>query len=321
MPKTVLITGATGFVGIHLVRKFLADGYIVKCLVRDHKKLQRQLGKTFFDVLVGVLDLNNPDPKEFNGFDLVIHNAGATKALSLDEFIQVNATGTLNVVNAVLQAGSCKRFVYISSIAAGSPSFVGHREDEKSHPVSDYGRSKYLAENYIVKHLYDVIPYTILRPAAVYGAGDTELIQITKIIKIGLIPSFEFNDNQVSLIYVRDLVNATSYLSTCLGAMDMKINVAYPENLSLREFLEYSASLLKPSARTFKVSNTILRLLIETNKFIGDCYDAPVMMTPSKLKELSSSWAVNTSKLTSLGFEPAYRFKTGWKLTLLGEAN
>src|SRR3954468_5823120 len=180
--RTVAVTGGTGFVGSHLLRLALAQGYDVRALTRGWKPPEDEIA--WVD---GALDRPETLLKLATGADAIIHIAGLINARERGEFETVNAGGTANMIDAARKAG-VRRFVHISSLAAREPD------------LSDYGRSKAKAERLVAASGLD---WTIVRPPAVYGPGDKETLELFKMARRGLValpPKGRF-----SLLHVEDL--------------------------------------------------------------------------------------------------------------------
>ncbi len=148
---TIAITGATGFVGGHLIRAARERGYELRALTRGWRPPQDGI-----DWVEGALDRPEALHKLARGADAVVHIAGLINAPDRAGFAAVNVAGTAAMIDAARRAG-VRRFVHISSLAAREPS------------LSDYGWSKAKAERLVAASGLD---WTILRPPAVYGPGD-----------------------------------------------------------------------------------------------------------------------------------------------------
>jgi len=200
-----LLTGPTGFIGSHLAEELLNKGYKVTCLVRKASSLKWIEG---LDVTLSYGDCLDPDSLDaaLAGADLVFHLAGVTRAPSEADFLEVNARGTENLIEAASRRlPRIKRFVYVSSLAAVGPSRNGKpvNEDTEPRPVSAYGKSKLEAERAVMKHAGSV-PVTIIRPPAVYGPRDRDFYLLYRMLNMGVFPYW--GESQYSLIYVEDLV-------------------------------------------------------------------------------------------------------------------
>lgn len=171
MPR-VLVTGATGFIGVHLVRRLREAGDEVVCLVR---RTSQRAAIEPFDVEFVEGDVGDPRSlaRAVAGCEVVYHLAGLTSALSRTDLHRVNAAGARNVAEACAAAPNPPVLVHVSSIAAAGPSPLDRprTEHDPPAPVSHYGRSK-LAGELAVREFADRVPITIVRPPIVFGEGD-----------------------------------------------------------------------------------------------------------------------------------------------------
>lgn len=203
----VLLTGASGFVGSHVLDRLLARQISVAVLLRPSSSrafLAEQLVNV--DVCPGGLDDPASLDAALSGVTHIIHCAGATKALDATGFFAVNQQGTRNLVAAVNRLPApIQRFVHISSLAAAGPATADRPKSEREplQPVSDYGRSKAAAENEVSGGCR--CDWTIIRPPAVYGPRDFEFLRLFKAVQSHLLPRFGGGRQQLTLAYVGDL--------------------------------------------------------------------------------------------------------------------
>jgi uncharacterized protein YbjT (DUF2867 family) len=176
------VTGATGFVGGHLVRMAREAGHPIRALTRGWRPPEEGI-----DWVDGALDRPEALAKLCDGADAVVHIAGLINASSRAAFVEVNVGGTANMVDAARATG-VKRFIHISSLAAREPG------------LSDYGWSKAKAERVVAS---SGIEWTIVRPPAVYGPGDRETFELFRMARRGfaLLPP----PGRFSVIHVEDL--------------------------------------------------------------------------------------------------------------------
>lgn len=207
--KNLLITGATGFIGSHLVETALQKGYRVFCVVRATSDLSVIDQKRVHLIKA---DLSNFEElkKAFAGlnhnFDYLIHAAGMTKGKNLDEFMQANYKGTEHLLSALQNSTHLlpKKLIFLSSLAAAGPTALGSViQINANKPITDYGKSKLAAEAIIQK---SNIPYITLRPTAVYGPREKDIFTLFKILKKGINPVIGFHKQELTFIYVKDLV-------------------------------------------------------------------------------------------------------------------
>src|SRR5262245_57011219 len=199
MPETLFLTGATGFIGSHVGRLFVAQGWRVRALVRRSGPLPPGVEPVFGDLM---------DPavyaEHLKGCAAVVHCAGATRARSLEEYRRVNVTGTEGLVRGVAANSPDAMFVHISSQAAVGPSRDGApvREADAPAPISWYGRSKLEGERIVAR--YHRGPWCVVRPSVVYGAGDRSLLQIFSVVARGVAPIPAGGRQRVQLLAAED---------------------------------------------------------------------------------------------------------------------
>ncbi len=211
-----LVTGATGFIGSALVEYLLDKGFAVRILCRNTSKMDN-LAKVEDKIEKVYCDLTNPEnlADAVKGVHYVYHLAGLIHARNYEGYRSVNVLGVENIVKAALAygTGSLKRFVLVSSQAAGGPSpkNVLRREDDESLCVSNYGCSKRDGELAMIKLFEekgDELQWTIVRPPAVFGERETGIYGIFKSVKFGIVPVFGTHPvMQLNLVYVKDLVD------------------------------------------------------------------------------------------------------------------
>ena len=203
----IFVTGGTGFIGTHLVPALQARGHTVACLARDARKIAAAFDPPGPTPVAGDLDDVAALARGVAGSDVVVHLAGLTAARSRAELFTVNEGGTRALTHAAAAAGTVRRFVYVSSLAAAGPvrNGVVPSGAETAEPVSDYGRSK-LAGEASVRAL--PFAWVILRPPAVYGPRDRELLRLFAIAKRGLAPTFGDGSQRLSLVFAADLAAA-----------------------------------------------------------------------------------------------------------------
>ena len=186
----IFVTGATGFLGSHLVDALLKRGAEVTCLVRSEAKFHSLFPETAPLLIRGDLDNTDALRAGCEGADIIYHSAALTAARSRREFFSVNVDATQRVIEAASAASpNLQRFVFVSSQAAAGPSASGlpKRECDPARPVSDYGASKLAAEEVVRQ---SGLPWSIVRPSAVYGPRDTSFLTVFRIARFPLFPTF-----------------------------------------------------------------------------------------------------------------------------------
>jgi nucleoside-diphosphate-sugar epimerase len=198
MVGLVAVTGATGFIGTHLVRRLATERQPVRILTR-RIPADRHFPLPKVEAMIGDL----ADPKALDrlltGAGTVIHLAGAVKARSVEAFQQANVLGTRAIAEAAARQPNC-RFIHVSSLAAREPQ------------LSDYALSKSDAELEVGK-LSSGLRWTIIRPPAVYGPGDRETLGFFSSAARGILPQPGPSDQRISFIDVNELCDFIKVIS------------------------------------------------------------------------------------------------------------
>lgn len=337
MKDKVFITGASGFIGYHLVKTALEAGMEVHAAVRPTsdlaflKKLKSNTGKPGTDeagsedlVLVNTDFGSKESLKELlekGGYTYIIHAAGVTKAKTAEAYNLVNADYSLNLAIAAMSADiPLRRFVFLSSLAAIGP--LAYAEEQPITeatlpiPVTEYGKSKLLAETY----LRDVsgLPLTIIRPTAVYGPGEKDLFVLFKTLNSGLDAYIGKRPQRLSFVYVKDLVAAT------MAAMVRDQEEITVYNIS--DGQSYDRYALADRFREISGKNVfrahLPMVLVEMTAgfldFIYSFSSVTPVLNREKLKELTASnWICSIDAArTNLQYQPQYDLRQGLTETL-----
>ena len=203
----VLITGATGFVGSHVVDVLLERGHEVFFIARSTSNMRWLDGKSVTRVEGSLFDVESLR-HAVTGMDALIHVAGLTAAKNEAEFRRGNLDATQNLIDAVRAFNpGLQRFVHTSSLTVCGPAPSLEQPRTEDHddlrPLTAYGRTKKLAED-AVRAASD-IPWTIVRPPAVYGPRDAAILSFFQAVHKGLATLIGFGDSRVSLVHARDL--------------------------------------------------------------------------------------------------------------------
>jgi nucleoside-diphosphate-sugar epimerase len=348
--KKVLITGASGFIGGWLVDEALKRGYEVYAGVRAGSSLKRLndsriqlVTLNYEDVDALSVQLSNLAP-----LDGVIHNAGITKTVKVSDFYRINADYTSNLAKALLSS-DCRtaKFLLMSSLSVYGPVREADggmiSENDTPHPNSHYGKSKLLAEQRL--RALPTLEHIIMQPTGVYGPGEKDYrIQIDS-IRRGLDLHVGLKPQQLSFIYVKDLVRAVfeALQSPLTG---VSIIVADGKTYSADDFCMLVKSLFNEQQQTLKVKprglGALWRLAADFNRqhtlkvklplllcryvclaltLLGRLRGKPLTLNNDKYKILKQrNWACNTDRLKQLlHFHPQFDLEKGLKDLLLEE--
>jgi nucleoside-diphosphate-sugar epimerase len=204
-PGVALVTGASGFIGGHLRDSLLDSGYDVVALTRPGSPRPTRGRAAAVDYaqpesLERVLTAERPE--------LVFHVAGATKGVRYEDFERANVMPTKNLLDALLKTHpGVRRFVHISSLTAYGPSTpeAPREEHHERKPIEHYGKSKLEAE-LVVEAVGAALPWTIIRPPAVYGPGDVDNFELFRWAARRVNLFYGNRHRHLSAVYVDDLV-------------------------------------------------------------------------------------------------------------------
>ncbi|MCX8030930.1 MAG: NAD(P)-dependent oxidoreductase [Thermodesulfovibrionales bacterium] len=306
------VTGATGFIGSHLVEALLRSGFQVNCLRRQSSSLRNIEGLNIELVEGDCCKAESLDDVVAD-CEYVFHLAGLTKAKSSEDFYITNVSGTEILLSSVAKkARSLKRFFYLSSLAAVGPSLNGHplTEDCQPNPVSDYGKSKFEGEQ-IVYSYRNRIPITIIRPPAVYGPRDRDFLVFFKMVKSGFIPYW--GKSQYSFVYVEDLVRAIIETSLNEKAEGEIFFVSDGSIYTSDDFIEAVSNALEQ--KPFKISTP--GFIIPALGIFLKRFSKVNIINSDKLRELRyKNWTCDSTKINKvLNFTPKVKLKEGVKWT------
>jgi len=320
MKEKVLITGASGFIGFHLIEAALEMGLEVVAAVRrnsDVRHLQVHNIQYVYPDFNSVESLKHE--LERTGCQYIVHALGTTKAGTQDEYNAINAGYTYNLAKAAESLGpSFKKMVFISSLAALGPLSEANdmiTELTNPHPVTAYGKSKLLAEEKLATLS---VPYVVLRPTAVYGPREKDIFILFRTIKRGWEPYIGKKDQQLSFVYVKDLaviaINAlfnTAVSGAIFNVSDGRSYTRYQLAASVKTFLKKKTTRIH---LPYSMVKGLAFILEKTYRFMN----AVPALNREKLNELTASnWNVNIDKAKrELGFSPAYDLEEGVQETM-----
>jgi nucleoside-diphosphate-sugar epimerase len=315
--KTILVTGANGFIGSRVCRLLSASGYAIRIICRESSDLS-----LLSDIphTKRIADITKPDSliSAVTGVDFIIHLAGLVKAKKKEAYFRINHQGTMNLLNAVKNHNiDLKRFVLISSTAAYGPSFGKPRsEDDPAQPVTTYGQSK-LAGEEAAEPYFDIFPITILRPPGVYGPGDKAIFTLFDTVNKGIRPYMAGGKNRVQLIYVDDLADAIKCAIESSTASGQAYIIADGEPHTIREMLDEIGRLLNKKGIGILIPLSFLKGLALFSEFLFRALGRTPHFSREKVKELTADWEFDVSKAKDeLGFEARTNFTQGARLAI-----
>jgi nucleoside-diphosphate-sugar epimerase len=263
--RRVAVTGASGFIGQHVVEHLAARGTSVVALRRPFEP----------QALVDAM----------NDVDAVVHLAGVVSALHERDYVAANVDGTGLVATACRMAGL--PLVNISSLAAAGPASprTPRSEDDSPEPINAYGRSKLEGERAIAR--LDGLRWTTIRPGVVYGPRDRALLPLFKVAARGLMPLVGRLDAAYSFIHVRDLIRAIA-AAIDRPAVGDTIFAAHPRPVNSREILEAVREASGARAAIIRIPMALTHAAAVAGDLAGMLRGRPSVINSRRYAELAS---------------------------------
>ena len=301
----VLVTGGHGFVGSHLVKRLLEGGAHVRCLSRRAEKPARLAGLDV-EVVPGDLVDGRGLAEAVRGVDEVWHLGALTRSLTPREMVAVNTRGTERLVVAARAAGLAGRFVLCSSLAAAGPSADGTplAEDAPLQPRTTYGLSKRGAEEALAAS-GDGLPWTIVRPPAVYGPHDRDFLGLFRAAARGWAPMLGDPRRRLSLVHAEDLAAgmlAAGRSPATLGRPWFVTAEPWVLQSDVAAALERAAG--RP-ARRLALPASAARLVGRLSGLASQVTRGPALLSHERVREVGEGhWVCTSAALTAA---------TGWR--------
>lgn len=295
MNARVAVTGATGFLGSHLVAALCRAGAQVSCLVRAPARVAdlRDAGCT---VVEGDLDSRSALAQLVERAEVVYHVAGSVAAADEAGFLRVNRDGTANVVEAARKA-PLRRFVYVSSLSVSGPAPRGTplADTEDAAPVTPYGRSKQAGEE-VVRG--SGLPFTILRPPAVYGPADRQFLRLFRLARLGVLPLLGDGEQELSLVHVHDLAEGAIAAAESPVCAQRTYHLTHPEVVTQRALVEAVGRAVGRRVRVFTLSPPAVRQLLRVSGAWARVRRRASLLCPDKAAELlAPAWTCSATGL------------------------
>ena len=326
--ERLLITGASGFIGSHLVRQALEAGFEVWAAVRkdsDKTRLTAQgvqlLEVDYYDEeqLFSALSAVPSRGEDAPLWDYVIHNAGITKTAHVEEFAEVNAEHTRRFLSALARLPQApRRFVLMSSLSSygdTAPSGQPLHAELPQKPNTRYGRSKCLAEHYTEQ---SGLPFTILLPTGVYGPGDKDYLIALQSIARGINAMAGLRKQYLTFVYGGDVARAALFVLHEERARGERYIVADGDTYTDKEFAQLAQRLL---GRKHVLHLRIPLLLVHLTCLVGSLRarltGQTTPLNQDKYPILAQrNWRCDPSPLFALGFTPSTDLEAGLRETI-----
>ncbi len=306
----VLITGANGFIGGHLIARLRRDGVSIRALVHEHDE----------DVRAGAgVELVRGDVRDLGvmraaaaGADAVAHLAGRVHALSEVQgdaalYDAINVEGTRNVLEAALERGVGRVLFFSSVKAMGEGGAACLDEEAAPKPTTAYGRSKLAAEELVLDYgKRSALRGTCLRLPVVYGPHNKgNLARMIRAIDRGVFPPLPDTGNRRSMVHVSNVVEAAVLALTRPGSSGQRYIVTDARPYSTRELYEAICRALGRAVPRWSVPLRLLAALGRAGDGIGRLRGKRFVFDSDALEKLiGSAWYSSAKIARELGYWP-----------------
>ncbi len=270
--STVAVTGGTGFIGRAVIRRLLQESLHVRALARP-ASLSSCFEARGLSWVRGELDNEESLHQLADGASAVIHCAGSVRGACEADFIPANVAGVQKIVQVVGKSTNSPRFLLISSLAARAPE------------LSAYAASKRRGEEALRSAARD-LDWTILRPPAVYGPGDREMLPLLQWMRRGVIFVPGGGAGRFSLIFVDDLAEAILRWLMSGASGCFEVHDGTKGGYCWEEVRNIAARLYRRPVRRIDVPRAALEGAAHLNAAVSRVAGYLPMLTPGKVREL-----------------------------------
>ncbi len=314
-----LITGASGFVGSHLADSLLKKNYEVYCLIRKTSNL-RWLNNKNFHFIEGDLFSNDVLSSVIKDMDYVFHVAGVVKSKTKEGFKKGNYLATKNLLEITLKNNpNIKKFIHISSGAVCGPNPDDKPMDEEYEckPKTTYGITKKLAEDEVLKYK-DKFPVVIIRPPAVFGPRDTEILVYFKTFAKGLNSVIGFREKYLSLIYIEDLINGIILATEKVTKSGSIYFICSDKEYNWNEIGNITSKLLGKKALKLRIPHFIVYIVGAIAQFFSIFSQNATTLNIEKCFDITrKKWVFSNIKAKNeLGFKELYTLEESFAKTI-----
>ena len=306
MTDPVAVTGASGFVGRALIGQMLEAGRPVRALV--HRQ-GLGISHPLLETVTGGLSDKAALTKLMAGAQAVVHVAGQVRGRDLADFLGVNADGVTNVAKSA-QAAGVRRVILISSLAAREPH------------LSPYAASKRAGEDRLAEvSLNADFPSAILRPPAIYGPEDRELVPLFQTMARGIVPLPGVAGARASLLHVDDLARAIVKLLDSAAEATYELDDGHEAGYSWDEIATIVERVAgRGRGWRVKLPGGILRAVATGNLMASKILGYSPMLTPGKVNELRHpDWVCDNTEISrDTGWQPLVSLENGLSSILRG---
>ena len=312
----VLVTGATGFTGIHLVRALSRLGVKIRVIARSSSDRTALKGIEIEWFTGDVFD-EQVIEQACRGVNYIFHVAAAYREAKIASqvYYDVHVLSTKLLAKYASKQPDFRRFIHTSTIGVhGHIETPPADEEYRFAPGDEYQVTKVEAENWIKAYSAEYqLPMTVVRPAAIYGPGDRRLLKIFKLAKLPVCPVLGLNSKGLyHLIHVEDLVNFMTHVANMEHTQGQVYICGNPSAISIKEMVKVIAGKLGRPARFVKLPALPFFILGDICEFICKPLNLEPPIYRRRVAFFTKDRSFNTNKMQEhAGFTPKYSNKQG----------
>lgn len=315
----ILITGAGGFIGSHLVEELSKRGYRVRAFLKkgeSDENIRHLIGQKNVEIIRGDLLDKSSLKKACKGMNFVFHLAAkvdlATK--SYLPYKRINVEGTKNLVESCDK--SIRKFIFFSSmLAVGLPN-TKKKITEKyiGNAQSFYGQSKRESEEYLKSEFNKrKFPYVILRPTSVYGPRELIVLSgLFKVINMNLFVMVGNGKNLVSYVYVKNMINAAIGAAFSKKTIGQVYFISDARPYKFEELIKEIYLVLGKKYNPIKIPFLLAYIGSFFVDILAKLLGKKALIYPSRVKTLVLNYPCSIKKaITDFGYSPKFTLKQG----------
>ena len=300
------LTGATGFIGGAVAAGLIGSGWRVRALARSPSKAST-LSRFGVEPILGDLADTRALRSLIRDVDAIVHCAGAVRGITAEDFSRVNVAGVERIARVASQMEPPPLFISLSSLAAREPQ------------LSPYAASKRAGED-VLERVAAGMRWIALRPPAVYGPGDREMLPLLLSMMRGFAPVLGSPDVRFSMLYVDDLVSAVQH---CLASGDetrgvFELQDGRDGGYTWDAIVAAAAGVRGKPIRKVQFPKRLLYGLACVSRGWARLRGTAPMLTPGKFRELThTDWVCDNAAFShACGWTPRIEFAEGLRRTL-----
>ncbi len=305
MSEWVALTGATGFIGQAICRLLHGSGWRVRALVRSKARMHMLQG-IVDEWVPGDLGDRDALNRLCTNAVAVVHCAGVVRGADAQAFDRVNVDGVRNLVSIMSSHTQPARLLCLSSITAREPG------------LSFYAASKYKGEQ-VLEQQAGALDWIALRPPAVYGPGDREMLPLFRLMAKGIAPVFGERDARFSMLHVEDIAGLVGCWVQCgtVAKGIYSLHDGKQNGYNWDDVTTIVSSLCRRPVRAISIPPFMLSVPAWINCVLARRLGYAPMLTPEKLRELRHpDWVCDNDAIQKvLDWQPELQLEEGLKKT------